>query len=63
MKIHRHIIWVKADPALVDELMSDRKIKAMVVVRPGPGLCGVLSKDSDNLLKRLHELKHAPREI
>ena len=63
MKIHRNLIWIKASPALIGELMADKKIRAMVAVRVDSGLCGVLSKDYDNLLKRLHDLKHAPREI
>ena len=63
MKIHRHLIWIKAAPALIEELLSDKKIKAVVAVRVDPGLCGVLSKDYDNLIKRLHDLRHAPQEI
>ena len=63
MKIHKNLVWIKAESTLMDELMSDNKIAAMVVVRIAPDVCGIVSKDREQVIKRLHSLKHAPQEI
>jgi len=62
LKIHHNLVWIKAQSTLIDELMADNKIAAMVVVRVADNLCGILSKDREKILKRLHALKHAPQE-
>ncbi len=62
MKIHRNLLWLRAEPSLLDELLVDRTLARLVVVRPAPEVCAVRQADHQRLSDRLEALGTTPKK-
>ncbi len=63
MKIHRNLVWLRADAERLDLVMADPTLKKHVVARPAPDIVAFLPRSRLAVLRRLEQLGHAPREV
>ncbi|GMV43516.1 MAG: hypothetical protein AMXMBFR64_52320 [Myxococcales bacterium] len=63
MKIHRNLLWFRAEPTVMEQLLSDPAIARLVVARPAEDTAGVRREGYHELLSRLGKLGHVPKEV
>lgn len=62
MKVHRNLVWIRAEPELMDRLAADPRLSIFIQVRISPGLAGILAPAQEAVVARLEQLGLAPRE-
>jgi hypothetical protein len=63
MKVHRNLLWLRAQAELIDQLMADKALSILVQARPAPEAIGIKRAHHRKLLERLEKLGFSPREI
>ena len=63
VKVHRNLVWLRADEQRLDLVVADPTLRKHVVARPAPELAAFLPKARTLVLKRLEQLGQAPREV
>lgn len=59
---HRNLMWLRADPLLLDQIFADKTSARLLAARPSPELCAVRPEFHRQLLARLERLGHTPEE-
>ena len=62
MKVHRSLLWIRARPELMDQLLADPKLSVYLVVRLTPELAAVREAARTAVVTRLEKLGLVPRE-
>lgn len=62
-RVHRNLIWLRADPAALDLLAADPQVARLLLARPAPGIAAVRPADQERLGARLTKLGHVPRIV
>lgn len=63
LRVHRNLVWVRADPDRMDLLVADLVLGRLLVARPEPELAGFMPRARQTVVRRLEQLGHAPREV
>jgi len=63
MKVHRNLLWLRGEPALLDQIFADKTTGKLLVARPTPELCAVRVAARQQLLNRLERLGQVPEVV
>ena len=63
MRVHRNLLWIRADEERMNLLVADPTIRRHMVARPAPDLIAFMPRSRQTVVKRLEQLGHSPREV
>jgi hypothetical protein len=63
MKVHRNLLWLRARPELIEQLVADKVLYSYVYLRLAPDLFAIKRSHHQQVIARLEKLGLTPREV